>query len=88
MTDDKAAYIFGCGVYVGDEVPDSTATGNARMMYEEGVANPKIILDSGKVVWGCECWWGPEEQLEEKTQGREVVEVNIDDSRKQAGGLN
>lgn len=23
-------------------------------------SNPKIILDDGEVVWGCECWWGPE----------------------------
>lgn len=22
--------------------------------------NPKIVLDDGEVVWGCECWWGPE----------------------------
>lgn len=20
--------------------------------------NPKIVLDGGGVVWGCECWWG------------------------------
>jgi hypothetical protein len=22
--------------------------------------NPKILLDTGEVVWGAECWWGPE----------------------------
>lgn len=22
--------------------------------------NPKIRLDDGREVWGCECWWGPE----------------------------
>jgi len=22
--------------------------------------SPKIRLDNGSVVWGCECWWGPE----------------------------
>jgi hypothetical protein len=22
--------------------------------------NPKIVLDDGQVVWGAECWWGPE----------------------------
>ena len=22
--------------------------------------NPKIVLDDGAVVWGAECWWGPE----------------------------
>ncbi len=22
--------------------------------------NPKIVLDNGEVVWGAECWWGPE----------------------------
>ncbi len=22
--------------------------------------NPKIVLDDGQIVWGAECWWGPE----------------------------
>lgn len=22
--------------------------------------NPKIVLDDGEIVWGAECWWGPE----------------------------
>ena len=22
--------------------------------------HPKIVLDDGQVVWGPECWWGPE----------------------------
>lgn len=23
----------------------------------KGKPNPKIILDDGLVIWGCECWW-------------------------------
>lgn len=35
---------------------------------EFGATNPRIVLDSGKVIWGYECWWEPilqEEETEE-----------------------
>jgi hypothetical protein len=44
-------------------------------------ANPKIILDDGKVVWGAECWWGPEEKMIKAVAGRRVVNVDIDEAR-------
>ena len=43
--------------------------------------NPKIRLDSGKVVWGCECWWGPEEVVKKTLEGYIVVEVDVDEVR-------
>ncbi len=36
--------------------------------------NPRIRLDSGDVVWGCQCWWGSEEAARKAIDGR-VVEV-------------
>ena len=39
------------------------------------VANPCIELDDGGVVWGMECWWGPEENFEAWCAGRPVVTV-------------
>jgi len=38
-------------------------------------ANPKIQLDSGLIVWGCESWWGPEAEVRARIAGREVVLV-------------
>jgi hypothetical protein len=41
--------------------------------------NPKIELDDGAVVWGCQCWWGPgdENDLETKAAGRRIVTVPV-----------
>lgn len=42
--------------------------------------NPKIELDNGDIVWGYQCWWGPEEKWsDEFIRGREVKEVSIED---------
>lgn len=62
--DDKQVNLLGFGVYMGDE----SALGRK---------NPKLQLDNGKIVWGCECWWGPEEGLKKEMQGKEVVNVDI-----------
>jgi hypothetical protein len=37
--------------------------------------NPKIVLDDGRVVWGQECWWGPEDRVRDSIKDREVVIV-------------
>lgn len=29
----------------------------------DGHPNPRITLDSGEIVWGCEVWWGPENKI-------------------------
>jgi hypothetical protein len=35
------------GVYEGD------------FLYEDSFENPRIRLDDGTCIWGCECWWEP-----------------------------
>jgi hypothetical protein len=37
--------------------------------------NPCIHLDSGDIVWGYQCWWGPEERLAELGRTVEIVPV-------------
>lgn len=55
---------FGYGVYDGSvEHPDM------------GFPNPRITLDDGDVVWGCECWWGPEDKIKDTIGERKVVIV-------------
>lgn len=69
---------LGFGVYVGDEVPPEYAGG-----FNAGLPNPKIQLDSGKEVFGCECWWGPELSVKERlSKYDKIIEIDIDDARK------
>lgn len=39
--------------------------------------NPRIKLDNGDVVWGAQCWWGPEEQVKNAIEGQEVIIVPV-----------
>ncbi len=75
--------IFGYGQYMGEEVPPDNIlfTGIPHSEATGGMTNPKILLDSGKVVWGCECWWGPEDQVKASIAGRKVVEFDIEQER-------
>jgi hypothetical protein len=46
--------------------------------------NPRIRLDNGKVVYGCECWWGNEEKVKKMLeQYSEIKIVDIDEVRKE-----
>ena len=52
---------YGAGVYAGDfPLPDDVDGFNC------GWDNPRIDLDSGDTVWGCESWWGPEEEVKQR----------------------
>jgi hypothetical protein len=46
------------------------------------LTNPCIRLDSGDIVWGMECWWGPEEKVREQLErwqraGARIVEATL-----------
>lgn len=47
----------------------------AAELVERTLANPRIDLDDGSVVWGYQCWWAPEERLSEVVGDRRVVTV-------------
>lgn len=53
-----------------------------------GFPNPCILLDSGKTVWGCECWWGAEglmmDHMRQRFPDAKVVEADIDEARREA----
>ena len=51
-------YSFGDGIYAGDFIPPDDIG--------FGIPNPRIDLDSGGSVWGCECWWGSESGAHER----------------------
>jgi hypothetical protein len=70
--------LFGFGVYEGDFVPTEAVGFIADAAREAGITNPRIKLDSGKVVYGCECWWGSEAAVQKRFAGQKIVEVDID----------
>lgn len=37
--------------------------------------NPRLDLDGGGTVWGCECWWMPETEFDKFAGSRTVVVV-------------
>lgn len=88
--DEVKAYVYGFGMYVGDEIPETAGGWMGEALRESKVQNPKIVLDDGSVVWGCECWWGPEEDVRRRIGDREIVLVDIREARVEAarkGGL-
>jgi len=79
---DGVVTFLGFGEYKGEEVPPESAGGLAPMVNEMNRTNPKIELDNGDVVWGCECWWGSEDQIQEYLDDAdEVNKVSIHESR-------
>ena len=75
---DGTVNFFGYGTYDGEEVPLSAVGFMADALREMERVNPKIVLDNGKVVWGCECWWGSEKRVMSILADKKVVNVDID----------
>jgi hypothetical protein len=68
-------YMFGWGTYQGEEVPPVGTPGPFGMDASQVGPNPKILLDSGDVVFGCQCWWGAEEVIKRKIAPYKNVEM-------------
>ena len=41
--------------------------------------NPRITLDDGRVVWGCQCWWGPEEAIRKRIEGLKIIPAKTEE---------
>lgn len=76
--------VFGFGVRVEDKVPPANAGGFGAVLHQAGATNPCLKLDSGKEVFGCECWWGPEDAIKRKFEDCTFEEVDIDEARAEA----
>lgn len=67
---------------VTPELADSEFTPeHARIALILSESNPRIKLDSGKIVWGFECWWGDVASFEKNSADLTVVERDIDEAR-------
>lgn len=83
--DGDHVYFLGFGIYKGTEIPGEDVVGMMgsllRMREQE---NPKLVLDSGEVIYGCECYWGPADQFRSFSNMRKVVQVTVAEFREAA----
>ena len=81
---DGICEFLGYGVYEGDFIPEEAVGFMAGILKKSKRENPRIKLDNGKIVYGCECWWGGEEKVKEMlAKYKEVKAVDIDEVRKE-----
>lgn len=88
--DEENVYLYGYGEYIGnqpseDDLTMDTPFGPQTM--PKGTPNPQIKLDDGSVLWGYECWWGPEKGFSSKFGDKKVVTVSIAESRAEAARI-
>ena len=43
--------------------------------------NPRLKLDNGEVVWGCECWWGSEAKIKDMVEKWVAAGLTIKDAK-------
>lgn len=86
-------HFLGYGVYDGEHEPPFGPFGMPKEEHDKIInemkssgqlpadyawKNPRITLDDGRIVWGTQCWWGPEETIRQKIGSRHVVNASID----------
>lgn len=86
--DPTTVRLLGYGEYLGDlpapfgpfGMPrdELRAELHAHGLPENAYRNPCIRLDSGRYVWGQQCWWGPEARVRELIGDRAVEAVEIE----------
>ena len=79
--EDGSIGFFGYGVYEGDFIPTEAAGLLATIARELGHKNPRLKMDDGSIVYGCECWWGPEDRVRMLLENKIVNSVSINDIR-------
>lgn len=80
----KKLFVFGEGWYVGDFIPDENVSGPGELARQRKALTPKILLDGGVIIYGCECHWGIKEAIESRFAGYEFVPVSIEEARAEA----
>ena len=68
-------YLFGFGTYVGEEIPPDNVVGPFGHHGLLELKNPKLVMDDGTVVWGCESWWGDENAVRRMIGSRDIEHV-------------
>lgn len=72
LIDGDVVYTYGRGTYTGyDKVPD----GAIVPLSFDGEYSPRIELDRGGTVYGCQCWWGDEDVLLNRFYDKQFIIV-------------
>lgn len=79
--DKKEVVCFGGGIYADEE---ETPPGVFMAGLEIRSDSPKLVLDSGDVVYGCECWWGPENNMLTLINGYHRTYISVTEYRRMA----
>lgn len=74
--DSETISLIGYGRYVGHEIPPEHIGG-----FNLGLPNPKLEMDDGTIVWGCECWWGSEAAIMGSIGNRRIIHVDMNEVR-------
>lgn len=83
---EKTIALLGYGVYEGDEIPPedilAPEIGPPALL---ALAMPKLRLDDGTVVWGCEAWWHAEDAVKVLAMPpRQIVKPKLESIRAHA----
>lgn len=81
--DKEQVWFLGFGVYEGWKLPPPEL-GVTFMGFPAEHESPQIRLDSGDLVFGCECWWGGEAAVGKQLDGKTVIETDIKRARQEA----
>jgi hypothetical protein len=74
----ETVMLYGFGVYEGDGIPSPEVfIPGIGPACELGMKVPKLRLDDGTIIWGCECRWTDEETVQNICEGRTIVRVKI-----------
>jgi len=66
-SDGDTLHLYGYGEYLGEFFPPKGTQGPFGIDASEvGCENPCMRLDSGRIIWGCQCWWGSEDSVRER----------------------
>jgi hypothetical protein len=83
-TEEKVIQFLGYGTYEGSFVPPPGVEIFGVDLNKGKITNPRLKLDNGDIVWGCQVWWGREEHIknhleEYRNQGYVVENVRYGD---------
>ena len=80
--DKNNVQVIGYGKYLGDEVPDRHVVGPLpKALHLASAKNPKLQMEDGTIVWGCECWWGDVTSANEFIGDRNIINVDMEKVR-------
>lgn len=86
--DNTEVHLLGFGTYDGEHEPPFGPMGAPMSVIDEMKKrgelpadwtwkNPRITLDDGRVVWGCQCWWGPEDAIRKRIEGLKIIPASL-----------